>query len=439
MKFAVKLLFVSTILILQEENVIASRKIDTESAPKGHSFVKLTKKVRKQGRRMIKSETSCLNFNTILLSPGESIQDALDNAPENTNIRLRPGDYIEEGNSDYGLRIAKNCIRLIGSIHRNKRTRILHSGEQQVGVYAAPPGCEFLANECNSTLTGFSIIRIDVENFQNGIQTRFVDGFEFLNCKSINNLNNGLYPTYSKNGIIQGCVSTGSLDAAIWVAGSRKVQVLNNDVSESVTGIEITVSKDLYIANNNVFNNVVGIGMYHANMAGTLPDFPPYNNCVIENNDVYDNNKENNAPDGSFQASILSGIGILLIGVRGETIRENRVEGHVIGGVMFFGFCTVQQLFFQVDCVGSNAPIDGDPPVNDNTVIGNKFERNGEVGIPDLDIPGADIFYLQSEEELLMKPNENCFKDNTSPDGKPASFFATDFVSPILLPTGGCQ
>jgi hypothetical protein len=154
-----------------------------------------------------------------------------------------------------------------------------------------------------------------VEGFpKNRIQTRWVDGFEIINCQSINNLNNGLYPTLSMNGLIQGCTLSGSLDAAIWVAGSAQVKVVDNEIHDSITGFEVTVSKDVHVVNNSIYNNVVGIGMYHANMAGTDPDYPSFDNWVFEDNHIYNNNRQNDSPAGSFQSFLPNGIGIFMVG-----------------------------------------------------------------------------------------------------------------------------
>ena len=131
----------------------------------------------------------------------------MDNADEHkaTIIRLQPGDYFEEGNSLYALRICKNNTRL---------PYFSNQGPESWGVRTD--------SECGSELSTFSIEGIVVEGFpKNGIQTRFVDGFKFLQCKSIDNLNNGIYLTLSKNGLIDGCTAKVSLNAGVWIAGPR--------------------------------------------------------------------------------------------------------------------------------------------------------------------------------------------------------------------------
>mmetsp|Transcript_2562 Transcript_2562/g.4372 ORF Transcript_2562/g.4372 Transcript_2562/m.4372 type:complete len:194 (+) Transcript_2562:62-643(+) len=144
---------------------------------------------------------------------------------------------------------------------------------------------------------------------------------------------NGIYPTLSSNGRIVGCKSYGSLDSGLWIAGSVNVTATDNEIYESTTGFEVTVSKNLYATNNYIHNNVVGIGLYHPNMAGTEPDYPSYDNWVFENNHVYDNNLPNPAPAGTFQYALQSGIGLLLVGVSEHTIKNNVFEDNGWAGV----------------------------------------------------------------------------------------------------------
>ena len=141
--------------------------------------------------------------------PGDSIQAALDAASAGDTIIVEPGVYKERGNGRYGLRIEKSDIRLIGKIREKKgqgkpnRVRVLQNQDQETGVYAAPPGCDYDVNDdtpegeaCRAQeLTNFYVRGLSVEGFPvNGIQTRWVDGFQFVDNHSVNNLNNGIYP-----------------------------------------------------------------------------------------------------------------------------------------------------------------------------------------------------------------------------------------------------
>ncbi len=108
-------------------------------------------------------------------------------------------------------------------------------------------------------LQGFYIRGFTVEGFpQNGIQTRWVNGFKFLRNESANNLNNGIYPTLSANGLVQNNVSYGSLDTAMWVAGSENVRVIGNEVYGSPIGLEITVANNVWVTHNDIHDNTVG-------------------------------------------------------------------------------------------------------------------------------------------------------------------------------------
>ena len=117
-------------------------------------------------------------------------------------------------------------------------------------MYAAPAGCDdYRGKTCDGELKGFYIRGFSVEEFPvNGIQTRWVDGFQFVRNASVNNLNNGIYPTLSANGLVQNNESYGSLDTAMWIAGSENVRVIGNELWGSVIGFEITVPADLDVA-----------------------------------------------------------------------------------------------------------------------------------------------------------------------------------------------
>lgn len=365
--------------------------------------------------------------------PGQSLQAAVDAASPGDTILVEPGTY-KGTDSTYGLRITTDNLRLIGKVNKGRgdkgKVRILHDGSQETGVYAAPAGCEYrdVEGSCDAPrVKGFYIRGFTVEGFpQNGIQTRWVDNFQFVQNESVNNLNNGIYPTLSANGLVQNNVSYGSLDTAMWVAGSENVRVIGNTMYGSTIGFEITVSNKVWVTHNTVYGNTTGIGLFHPNGAGNPPK-PVMKNWVIEHNYVYNNNLPNPARPGTFQSFLPPGIGILLAGVSDHVIEKNYVSGNDYVGIALLGWCTANA-GTPNDC-SLNPPI-ADPAASNNLVSQNKVVGNGLNPPP---IPtaflAADITYFEFEGS-----SGNCFEKN-----KPTGFTYVSSQPDGQLPTDGCR
>ena len=370
--------------------------------------------------------------------PGQSIQAKLDIAVPGDTVLVEPGIYREVGNGRYGLRIEQDNIRLIGKVKKGRgdagKVRLIANEAQETGVYAAPSGCDYdikddtaAGQECRSReLQGFYVRGFSVEEFPvNGIQTRWVDGFEFVRNASVRNLNNGIYPTLSANGMVRNNESYGSLDTAMWVAGSANVRVIGNELWGSVIGFEITVSNDVVVKQNEIYDNTVGVGLFHPNGAGN-PVLPVMANWLIEQNDIYDNNRPNMAVPGTFQSILPPGVGVLALGVSDHVISKNNVEDNDFVGIGLLGWCTATATTPE-NCVAEPpiAPTDA----SRNLVQLNYMSNNGtnpQAG--PLNFLAADLTYF----DLADGSTGNCFQKN-----KPKNGF-TFVSSEGALPTDGC-
>ena len=255
-----------------------------------------------------------------------------------------------------------------------------------------------------------------------------MDGFEFVRNASVNNLNNGIYPTLSANGLVRNNESYGSLDTAMWVAGSENVRVIGNELHSSVIGFEITVSNNVEVKQNEIYGNTVGVGLFHPNGAGN-PPLPVMANWVIEHNDIYDNNlSPNPAPPGSFQADLPPGAGVLLLGVSDHVVAKNNIEDNDYVGIGVLGWCTALAGGPR-DC-GDGSGLRWPPQANNNLIAQNYLSGNGTGAAPGAPLPAVDLLYVQFEPGA----GGNCFMKNKPKNG--FTYFSSEPDGE--LPTDGC-
>ena len=321
-----------------------------------------------------------------VVSPGRSIQQAIDRASSGGWVLVLPGVYHETADATNGLNITKG-INLVGLSTRRTPVVLENAGGQRNGIVAvaaahtncmschsslAPPfdllpGVTARTMMATPAIRGVTVSGITIKDFaNNGLFTRNVDGFAIVDVHSVGNKNYGIFPVSSKNGIITRSSAVGANDSGIWVETSEKIAVTHNLVEGNVNGIEISNSVDVLLANNEIRGNTVGV----ANLF--LPDIfgvrPEARRISIRDNYIHDNNKPNTAREGAILSTVPPGTGILHVGVDDSVIEANLVENNDFVGIAVADYCVVVQ----------GGPFDCavDPDVTPGFVLGNEATTN---------------------------------------------------------------
>lgn len=376
-----------------------------------------------------------------VVTPGRSIQQAIDRAAEGGTVMVVPGVYRETADATNGLNITKG-LNLIGVPAPGKKVVLENSGGQLNGI-AVVPAAHTNCMGCHSSLAppfpllpgvsagttttppaiyGLTVSGITIKGFvNNGLFTRNVDGFAIVDVHSVGNKNYGIFPVSSRNGIITRSSAVGADDSGIWVETSRNVLVTHNLVEGNVNGFEISNSEDVFLAYNEVRGNTVGVAnLFLPDIFGVHPDS---RHITIRDNYIHDNNRPNTAREGAILSTVPPGTGILHVGGDDSVIAGNLVENNEFVGIAVADYCLV---------VGGG-PFDCavDPDVTPGFVAkseatGNRVQDNvvrGNGGNPD---PTSPFAFAASDLALLTAGDHgNCYAGNQS-----LTFFSTLGVLP---------
>ena len=339
---------------------------------------------------------------TIEVSPGESIQAAVDRAESGDTIEVHPGTYAGDGGLAL-VHVRKSGIRLEGTRSavidaRGYRYGILVGEDGPVG----PQGCVPVSVRSFS-LDGFTV-RSAVHA---GMRLTGVDGFTVRGGAYLENGEYGVRPRCSAHGLVSGNFISGQRDAAIHVGDSDHVVVENNAVTESGVGVVVENSSFTVLRHNQIFGNAAGIVVL---VRPNLP-LPITDHVRISENSIVQNDLPNpvSLDGGDSTGAIPSGAGVLNAGGDHVTIERN-----IILGNDSFGVATVASPFALAD--PRIDPFPDDQRVERNVILLNGQSPDRERPTP----PGADIVFVPGLVDFstgaVLAPDpdsaDDCFGDN---------------------------
>jgi len=348
---------------------------------------------------------------TWIVNPGESIQDAVDQASPGDTIHILPGTYREAGRDcpsltnprqRCGVRITKDDLHLVGARLPGQPVVLENAGGQDEGIEVAVQDArgDACLDDPSQRIQGSTLEGLTVNGFSdNGIYLFCVDHFTIRNCETHDNVEYGLFPSHSAFGLITGNVATGSNDTGIYVGESHDVRVTHNAAHGNVSGFEIENSSGVELDHNLAVGNTAGI------LSFTLPflDVNVNEDNSIHHNTAVLNNRDNTCTEGDV-CLVPIGTGILLISTQRNQVRNNVALGDNSVGIALVDLCTVIQEPQELcRLLGIDPP--GGTRIERNIALGNG--QNPDVKRLPPDTPGADLLWTGLGED-------NCWSRNLS-------------------------
>jgi len=355
---------------------------------------------------------------TIRVSPGDSIQAAVNQANPGDKIMVQPGTYTEAGapcpaepSHTCAVAVTKDNISIVSG--GGGPVVLDNPGGQDDGIAVGKtddPGC---LTDDSLQVNGSLISGVTVTDFEDdGLFLFCVDGFRVTDVRATGNLEYGIFPSHSFNGRVDHSYVSGSNDTGFYIGQSHDARMDHNFATDNVSGYEIENSARVQADQNEATGNTGGI------LSFTLPflDVKANSDNVIEHNSVHGNNRPNTCLDPSDAVcGVPQGTGILLLAADNNQVRQNTVTGNDTFGIAVANFC-----------LGTGTPpevcalLDIQPDADGNRITHNTVTGNG--GDPDPIV--APVFAVDLAWDTTG--SGNCWEKNV---------FGTSF--PPTLP--GCN
>jgi len=292
--------------------------------------------------------TTASTGKVIEVRDGENIQNAVNVANAGDTVAVYPGTYKET------VYVDKDGITLSGVIVGGEWPKLDGEGVKNDAI---------LYSGNNVTVENFHISKYKGNGVFGQAGNNFVIRNNIVDDAGVY----GIFPQYGKNGIISGNVLSNIADAAIYVGMSDNIDVIANEVFDSVAGIEIENTRHALVEGNYVHDNTGGILVFI--MPG-LPLKTTYD-VIIRRNFIVNNNHPNFGAPGSAVAGIPAGSGIVIVASDDVVIEDN-----IITGNNSYGIGTTDFGFFK-----SNDK-DVEPNPDRLVILNNVMSNNGEDAAP---------------------------------------------------------
>lgn len=335
-------------------------------------------------------ETGCTVVLTAEGDVQKTVQTALIEATSGSDVCMCPGTYAFE--KEISLTVPDVTVRGIGA---TRDDTVLDFAGQTVGD-----------DGFTVTSDGFTVENLTLKNTPgNGIVVTGADDVTFRNMtvtwdagSVTENGAYAVYPVLSQRVLIEDTEVVGAADAGIYVGQCNGAIVRNNVVHGNVAGIEIENSNDSEVYGNEAYDNTAGVLVF------LLPnkDQKEGARCNVYDNDIYENNRENFAVEGSIVSQAPQGTGVLLLAPNDTEIHDNRIVDNQSVAVFVVSFQTLGLLIPDI-MLDETDPDPERTYIYDNEISGNGSDPKGAAAFLGIS-PLEDVIWDGVEKTMMGDP-----------------------------------